>query len=93
VDQATGTAKFMLTAIWDVNGFHLLDLVPSQCKLNAQYFVEYVLVPMVQAVFPQGKARYTLRLNVHLDNCRVHFSTVTKQFFIENQLLDVPHSA
>jgi hypothetical protein len=32
---AIDTAKFMLTAIWGVNGFHLLDLTPSQCRFNA----------------------------------------------------------
>jgi transposase len=26
-----------------------------------------------------------------LDNCRIHFSKVTEQFSIENQLLHVPH--
>jgi hypothetical protein len=29
VDPAIGTAKFMLTVTWGVNGFHLLDLMPS----------------------------------------------------------------
>jgi hypothetical protein len=91
VNSAIGTANFTLTAIWGVNGFHLLDLMPSQCRFNAQYFVEHVIVPLVQTVFPQGRTRYTLRLNVRLDNCRAHFSKVTKQFFIENQLLHVPH--
>jgi hypothetical protein len=46
---------------------------------------------LVQTVFPQGKTRYPRRLNVHLDSCRVHFSKVTEQSLIENQLLCVPH--
>jgi hypothetical protein len=29
VDPAIGTAKFTLTAIYGVNGFHLLDLMSS----------------------------------------------------------------
>jgi hypothetical protein len=29
VDPDIGTAKFMFTAIWGVNGFHLPDLMPS----------------------------------------------------------------
>jgi hypothetical protein len=81
----------MLTAIWGDNGFRLLDLMPSQYRFNAQYFVEHVMTPLVQTVFPQGRTQYTPRLNAHLDNCRVHFSKVTEQLFIENQLLHVPH--
>jgi hypothetical protein len=76
-----------------VNGFHLLDLIPSQCRFNAQYFVEHVTAPLVQMVLPQGRIQYTPRLNIHLDNCPVHFSKVMKQFFIENQLLHVLHPA
>jgi hypothetical protein len=49
------------------------------------------MAPLVQTVFAQGRTRYTPRLNVHLDNCRVHFSKVAEQFFIENPLLHVPH--
>jgi hypothetical protein len=80
VDPAIGTAKFMLTALWDVNGFHLLDLMPSQCRLNTRYFMEHIMAPLVQTVFQQGRTRYTPRLYVHLDNWRVHFSKVTEQF-------------
>jgi hypothetical protein len=79
----------MLTAIWGVSGFHLLDLMSSHCRFNAQSFVEHVMVPLVQTVFPQGRTLYTARLNVYLENCRVHLSKVTVQFFIENQLLNV----
>jgi hypothetical protein len=55
-------------------------LMPSQCRFNAQYFVEQVMEPLVQTVFPQGWIRYTPQLNVHFDNCRVHFSKVMEQF-------------
>jgi hypothetical protein len=50
----------------------------------------HVVAPLVQTVLPQGRTRYAPRLDVHLDNCRVHCSKVTEQFFIENQLLHVP---
>jgi histone-lysine N-methyltransferase SETMAR len=91
VNLATGTAKFMLMAVWGVNGFHLLDVMPSQCRFNAQYFREHVMMPLVQMVFPQKRIWYTPRFNVHLDNCPVHFSKVTEHLFIENQLLHVSH--
>jgi hypothetical protein len=77
-DPAIGTAKFMLTVIWGVNSFHLLDLMPRQCRFTSQYFMEHVMAPLVQTIFTQGSTRYTPRLNVHLDNCRIHFSKVTE---------------
>jgi hypothetical protein len=91
VDPAIGTTKFMLTTIWGVNGFHSLDLMPSQCRFDAQYSMANVMGPLASTVFPLGRTRYTPRLNVHLDNCCVHCSKVAEQFSIENQLLYVPH--
>jgi hypothetical protein len=49
------------------------------------------MAPFVSTVFPQGRTQYTPRLDVHLDNCRIQFSKAMKQFFIENQLLHLPH--
>jgi hypothetical protein len=80
VNLAIGIAKFMFTAIWGVNGFHLLGLIPSQCIFNAQYFVEHDMEPLVQTVFSQGRTRYTSRLNSHLDNSCVSFLKVKEQF-------------
>jgi hypothetical protein len=91
LDPAIGTAKFMPAAIWGVNGFHLVDLMPSECIFNTQYFMEHVIAPLVQTVFPQGRTRYAPRLKIHLNNCPVHFSKVMELFFVENQLLHVPH--
>jgi hypothetical protein len=80
VDAVIGTAKVIFMAIWGANGFHVLDLTQSKCRFNAQYFMEHVMVPLVQTVFPQERTQYTPRLNVHLDNCNVHFLKVTGQF-------------
>jgi hypothetical protein len=79
----------MLTAIWAVKDFHLPDLMPSQYRFSAQYVLEHVIAPLIQTVSPQGRIRYTLRLHVHLDNYRVHFSKVREQFSIENRLLHI----
>jgi hypothetical protein len=48
-------AKFILTALWGVNGLQLLDLIPSKCRFNAEDFVKHVMAPLVQTVFPQGR--------------------------------------
>jgi hypothetical protein len=85
------TANFMFTAIRGGNGFHLLDLMPSRCRFSTQYFLEHVMAPLVQTLFAERRTWYTPRLTVHLDNSRIHFAKVMEQFFIENQLMHVPH--
>jgi hypothetical protein len=85
VNSAIGIAKFMPTDIWGPSGFHVLDLMPSQCRFNLQYLVEHVIMPLVQTVFPWWRTRPPLQFNLHLDNCRVHFSKPTEQSLTENQ--------
>jgi hypothetical protein len=91
VRQQIGTKKFMLTVIWGVDGFHVVDLMTSQRTFNSEYFVSHVLAPMVAKVFSRGKIPHTRRLQFHLDNCRVHFSKVTEPFVAGNHIGYVPH--
>jgi histone-lysine N-methyltransferase SETMAR len=46
---------------------------------------------MVAKGFPRGRIPHTRRLQLHLDNCRVHFSKATEQFITENHIGRVPH--
>jgi histone-lysine N-methyltransferase SETMAR len=81
----------MLTVIWRGGGFHNVSLVTSQRSFNSEHFVSHVLAPMVAKVFPRGRISHTRRLQLHLDNCRVHFSKATEQFITENHIGRVPH--
>jgi histone-lysine N-methyltransferase SETMAR len=89
--QQIATRKFMLSVIWGIGGFHVIDLMTTQCSFNSEYFVNHVMVPLIDEIFPNGRNPHAPRLHVHLDNCRVHFSKATEQFFIQNHLLHVPH--
>jgi hypothetical protein len=60
-------------------------------QFNSQYFMEYIMVPLVQEIFPYGRNRRALGLHVQLDNCRVHFSEVAEQFVAANEILRIPH--
>jgi transposase len=62
----------------------------SQRSFHSEYFVSHILAPMVAKVFP-GRIPQTRRLQLHLDNCRVHFLKVIEQFMTENQIGRVPH--
>jgi hypothetical protein len=50
-----GTPKLNLTVMWSINGFHVVDLTTSQNQFNSQYFMEHIMVPLVQGVFPHGR--------------------------------------
>jgi hypothetical protein len=73
----------MLAVIWGVDGFHVVDLMTSQCCVNSEYFVSHVLAPMVGKVFPRRRIPHPRQLQLHLDNCRVHFSKATEQFSLK----------
>jgi histone-lysine N-methyltransferase SETMAR len=77
--------------IWGVSGFHVVDLMTSQDRFNSQNFVDHVMIPLTQKIFPGGIRADVRRLTVRLDNCRVHFSKVAERFFTENGLLRVPY--
>jgi histone-lysine N-methyltransferase SETMAR len=93
VRQQIGTRKFMLTVIWGVDGFHVVDLMTSQRSFDSQYFVDNIMVPLVEKVFPKGRNPHARRLHLHLDNCRVHFSRVAEQFVAQNHISRVPQPA
>jgi hypothetical protein len=90
VRQQIGIRKYMLMVIWGVGGFHVVDLMSSQCSLDSQYFVDNIMVPLVEKVFPKGRNPHARRRHLHLDNCRVHFSRVAEQFIAQNHISRVP---
>jgi transposase len=85
-----GTKTLMLTVIWEVDDFHVVDLMTSQRSFNSGSFVSRVLAPMVAKVFSRGRIPYARRLQLYLDNCRVHFSKPAEQFITENHIGRVP---
>jgi hypothetical protein len=50
--QQIGTKKFMLTAIWGVGDFHVVDLMTSQRSFDSQYLVTNVMTPPIANIFP-----------------------------------------
>jgi hypothetical protein len=54
--QQIQSKKFMFTIIWNANGFHVIDSLPNDTKMNSDYFVTNILTPLEEAIFPQGRA-------------------------------------
>jgi hypothetical protein len=90
VRQQVGTRKVTLTVPWGVGGFHVVDLMTSQRSFDSQYFVDDIMVPLVEKVFPKGTNPRARRPHLHLDNCRVHFSRAAEQFIAQNHISSVP---
>jgi hypothetical protein len=83
VKQTIGTGEFMLTVLWGLDGFHVVNLMPERHSFNTQYFLEHIMRELVCSVFPDGRKPHSRRCNAHLDNCRVHCSKASEVFFME----------
>jgi histone-lysine N-methyltransferase SETMAR len=81
----------MLTVIWGVDGLHIIDLMTSQRSFHSEYFVGHVLAPMIAKVLLRVRILHTRRLQLYLDDCRVHFSKAVEQFITENHIGSVLH--
>jgi hypothetical protein len=84
--QPISPSKFMITVVWDVDSFHVVNLITSQETFNSQYFVDNVLTHLLPKIVPQGRRRHALRLHCHIYNCRVHFAKVSEQFSLKMKL-------
>jgi hypothetical protein len=91
VKQQIGTQNFMLTVIWGMDGFHLLDLMTEQHSYTTQYFLSHILESLLLALFPDGCKPHFHCLSLHLDNLRLHCSRASENFFAENSIMRVPH--
>jgi transposase len=81
----------MLTVIWGIDGFQVVDLMTEQHSDNTQYFLSHILEPLLLAVFPEGRKLHSRQLSLHLDNCRVHRLKASENFLAENSIIRVRH--
>jgi hypothetical protein len=80
----------MLTVIWEIVGFCVVDLMIEQHRYNTQHFLSRILEPVLLAVFPDGRELISRRLSLHLDECCVHRSTDPENF-AENSIIKISH--
>jgi hypothetical protein len=83
----------MLTVIWGGGGFHVVALMTSRPSFDSQDFVEKIMLPLVEKVFPKRRNPHARRLHLQLDDCRVHFSRVAERFFAQNHISRPPQPA
>jgi hypothetical protein len=73
----------MLTVVWGIDGFHVVDLMIKQHRYNTQYLLSYILEPLLLLVFPGGDKPCSRRLSLHLDNRGVHRSKASENFSLK----------
>jgi hypothetical protein len=61
-DNVEPTAKwtiavlnFMMTVIFGIDGFHVVDVMPDERSFDSEYFLEQVMQPITDKFYPEGE--------------------------------------
>lgn len=66
--------KVMVTIIWGISGFLVLDMLPENESFDSSYFIEHIMTHFKQSHLIQSLKKFHIRVYLHLDNSRVHNS-------------------
>jgi hypothetical protein len=44
--------------MWNPKGFHVIDKLPDGITMNANYFVENIMGPFEEKIFPDGSVAH-----------------------------------
>lgn len=83
--------KVMVTIIWGVNGFYIVDLLPQKTRYTSQYFINNILTQLNEKKIEIWSEARKRKLWLHLDNCRVHNSFDSSQKYDEYGFKRTPH--
>jgi hypothetical protein len=77
--------KFILIIAWNPSGFHVVDVLPKEQKLNTEYYTSVILQPFVawrqaQVIGPERK------FIIHADDPKHRTAKVRLTFFEQNSL-------
>jgi hypothetical protein len=82
-----GDSKMMVTIIWSLQGFHLIDALPKSQKFNASYYIDMIL----QSLFENRPTGPGPGFIIHADNARPDTARKTLKFCRENRLGMAPY--
>jgi hypothetical protein len=74
-DTANSEQKIVVTIIWNLSGFYVVDRLLTDTKMNGDYFVTNILFPLEEAIFTHGRMPHERSHVIHLDNCSIHTSS------------------
>ena len=78
-----GVKKVLVTVIWGIKGFYIVDFLPEGESFDTPHFVDYVLTPLKdkkESIWPSSRSK---RMWLHLDNCSVFNSQTSFQKYDE----------
>jgi hypothetical protein len=83
--------KTMVTVFFNGNGLHLINILPQNQKMNAEYFLEIILPFLISVCYPDGRRSRGRKCVVHFDNAPIHNSKVFADKLTEENLKQMPH--
>jgi hypothetical protein len=87
------TKKTMATVFFNGTGLHMIDILPQNQKMDAEYFSEYIIPSLVSICYPTGRSCRQRKCAVHCDNAPIHNSKVVTDKLDEQNLKRMPHPA
>ena len=83
--------KYMVTIIWGVFGFFIVDILPHGVSYDSTYFIEHILYPLYTIKTQIWSETYRRKLWLHLDNSMVHNSQLCQTKYNEYGFKRTPH--
>jgi hypothetical protein len=81
----------MFTITWNPHGFHIVDKLPNDAKMDSDYFMTKIISMFEQAIFPRGRAAHQKRVMVHIDSCSVRTSPTSTSWLEEHGMGRMPY--
>ena len=90
IDTKIHTKKYMVTIFWNIDKFFIVDLMKEGEKFNSKYFINNIISPLKEIVYPQGKKPKENPYTLHFDNALPHTSNASTKFLVDNGFKRAP---
>jgi hypothetical protein len=87
------TKKTMATVCFNGTGLHMIDSLPQNQKMDAEYFARHIMPSLVSVCSPTGTSCRQSKGVVHFNNTPIHNSKVVPDKLDEQNLKRIPHPA
>lgn len=80
VNLGTCSSKLMLTIMWSVDEFFVVEWLENGMKFNSQYFCNIILEKLIEKICFHGWNPKIRKFLLHVDNARPHNSAMSKEY-------------
>lgn len=91
VESSHFQRKTMITLFIGINGVVLMKPKPQNQRINSEYFVNEILIPLEKEVNPSDAVKKRKKFYIHFDNARAHTSQYTKQYLDRSSFTLLQH--